>query len=449
MKTRLAHLLALVCTFTATTLAGEGRHFVVGLSPQLPEAERQIVATSLFDFILHRAGRGDRISIYDAQASQPVATLEIPGEALFEQARPRLLRLAAPLAQVKTFLQKGAGAGESGINAPQFLDFAARHLRRGSEPLAIILVGAPSYHDPEMAFDFGAEGAYPSDGFLALPASESPFSTVDKAQLMEGIAIHWAYLSEARWTNDAHRQGVLRFWSLFIRGQAGALASAAADTKTVFQRAADGVNTPAINATLDTGAKAEMILPRHQRVGPQESIRPTSAAERSSSVPSQGPSWLTDAVLPRVKGPAPRIGRVKAGLRWGDNDPQARSIDLDLYVLAKPGAKEISYRRAHTPEGWLWKDWLESPAVAQGFETVELHGETDLTKLHIAVNFYSGQHSAGAVTAVVRLWVNGDVFEAPIRIPAGAGNRGAGADHRSRDPHWVVIDITKLVDLRP
>jgi len=447
MKTRLAHLLALVCTFTATTLAGEGRHFVVGLSPQLPEAERQIVAISLFDFILHRAGRGDRISIYDAQASQPVATLEIPGEALFEQARPRLLRLAAPLAQVKTFLQKGTGSGESGINAPQFLDFAARHLRRGSEPLAIILVGAPSYHDPEMAFDFGAEGAYPSDGFLALPASESPFSTVDKAQQMEGIAIHWAYLSEARWTNDAHRQGVLRFWSLFIRGQAGALASAAADVKTVFQRAANGVKTPAIEATPDAGAKAEMIIPRHQRVGSQESIRPTSAAESPSTVPPRAPNWMRDAVVPLAKGPAPRIARVEAGLSWGDNDPQARSIDLDLYVLAKLGAKEISFRRTRTAEGWLWKDWLESPAVAQGFETVELSGETDLSQLRIAVNFYSGHHSADAVAAVVRIRVNGEVFQIPIKIPTGDGNRGAAGDDRGRDPHWVVIDVQRLVGL--
>ena len=32
-------------------------------------------------------------------------------------------------------------------------------------------------------------------------------------------------------------------------------------------------------------------------------------------------------------------------------------------------------------------DGLESPSVAQDFETVELHGETDLTKLVLAINF--------------------------------------------------------------
>jgi hypothetical protein len=78
---------------------------------------------------------------------------------------------------------------------------------------------------------------------------------------------------------------------------------------------------------------------------------------------------------------------------------------------------------------------------------VELNGDTDLTQLHIAVNFYSGHHSAGKVAAVVRLWVNGDVFELPIQIPSGDGNRGAAADNRSHDPHWVVIDVPKLVGL--
>ena len=84
-------------------------------------------------------------------------------------------------------------------------------------------------------------------------------------------------------------------------------------------------------------------------------------------------------------------------------------------------------------------DGLESPAVAQDFETVELHGETDLTKLALAINFYIGRYSVGNVTAVVRLWVNRDVFVVPSRSQAGASNHGAAhvaqghfAPHRGR-----------------
>jgi hypothetical protein len=452
MTTTIRSILVTVLYFAAaiSSSRAEGRRFIVGVSHSLLQVERDVAWDAVLSFIVLQMRTGDTLAVYDASALQPVAELSIPSESLFASAKPRLTRLAAPLGKLKAFFAAGADMhlpSDGTLLVPQFLDFTARQLRRGNEELSVILVGAPFYHDTEMAFDFGPDGAYPGDGFLGLSANESPFSTVGKAQTLKGIAVHWTFLNESRWGNDAHRQGVLRFWSLFIQAQAGVLASAAGDAKAVFQRAADGVATPLDNPAIDSDAKAEMIIPRHRREGPQEAVRATTSATSPENTLSTVPNWLEDATVAKPKAAAPRHARVKIGLRWGDSDVQARAIDLDLYVRSNPGAKEISYRRTRTPEGLLWKDWLVSPAVSNGFETVELNGETDLTQLRVAVNFYRGHHTAGSVSATVRIWVNGDVFEAPIRIPASDGNRGEAADDYRRDPHWVVIDVPALVGL--
>jgi hypothetical protein len=233
-----------------------------------------------------------------------------------------------------------------------------------------------------------------------------------------------------------------------VQTQAGVLASAAGDAKAVFQRAADGIAMPLASPAVDPEAKAEMIIPRHRREEPRKAIGTTDSTTILERAPATVPSWLEDANVAKPKTAAPSRAQVKIGLRWGDGDVQARAIDVDLYVRSNPRVKEISYRRTRTAEGWLWKDWLVSPAIANGFETVELNGETDLTQLSVAVNFYRGHHPSGSVPAMVRIWVNGNVFEAQLRIPASDGNRGESSDEYRRDPHWAVIDVPTLVGLR-
>lgn len=81
--------------------------------------------------------------------------------------------------------------------------------------MIVVLLAAPWYMDSEQAFDFGPEGSFPSDGFLRLPASDSPFSTTVRAGQLAGTTLHWTWLREPSWAGDAHRQGIVRFWSLF------------------------------------------------------------------------------------------------------------------------------------------------------------------------------------------------------------------------------------------
>jgi hypothetical protein len=427
----------------------EGTQFVLGVSPALPEAQRQVAWASTLNFIVFQMHVGDRLLVYDAGRITPIADLQVPNEPLFANAKPRLTRLGPEIAKLQKFFDSTTTSGtlDGSLTAPQFLEFAGRHLRREGEALTVVLVGEPFYHDAELAFDFGPDGSYPSDGFFILPAVESPFSTIEKAHALDGVVLHWAYTNEAIWTNDAQRQGVVRFWSLFIRNQGGTLASAAADAKVVFQRAADHLATAVVEAQIDSASKAEMIITHHQRAPMQNSVASVPSESKTEAVDVRGPRWLTEKSVPLAMKSAPRSGQVKIGLRWGDNDQEAKSIDLDLYVLPRPSAKEIFYRRNRTPEGFLWKDWLEAPS--HGFETVELNGQSDLTQLGISVNFYRGHHSAASVGAVVRIWVNGEIFEAPISIPINNGNRGASPENRGRDPHWVVLDVSKILGLNP
>lgn len=443
-------LLALVATL-ASSLA-DGRRFILGISATLPAAERQDAWAATVDFIALKMSPGDRLDAYDASALQPIATIEIPNEPLFSSAKPRLNRFAPQFAKMKAFFahdSAGPNPAAGAAMVPQFLDFAGRQLRtRSDEPLIIVVLAAPWYADAEQAFDFGPEGAYPSDGFFRLPAAESPFSTTEKANVLKGITIHWSWLrNEGRWLSDAHRQGVVRFWHLFVTTQGGVLNSAEASAKDIFARAAQGIASPLLNATPDPAAKAEMILIRRLRSEAPPAAATVTAAGQSAVVPEAPPEWLNRNALPAPTTPPRPRARVKLGIRWGDNDPSAQPIDIDVYVLARPGVKELSFRRTRTSEGRLWKDWLTSPSVANGYETVELEGETDLTHLAIAVNFYAGNHPGGMEVAL-RIWVDGTVYECQIHIVASEGNQGAASDHRASDPHWVVVDVQKAVGLR-
>lgn len=437
---------------SVATALGEGRTFILGISPSLTSEELSSARAATVTFVATQMRQGDRLAVYDAGSMQPVAELAIPDEPLFAGVNPRLNRLAKPIATLKAFFQRKGDAGPAAgaVMAPQFLELAARQLRtRADEPLTVIFLGNPFYHDREEAFDFGPDGTYPGDGFLFLPGSESPFSTIGKKLGLANVTVHWAYLKEDRWLSDAHRLGVLRFWSVFVGSQSGTLASAAADPKGVFERAAKGAATPIIDAAADPAAKAEMILIRRTRAeAPSAAPAVTAGFVQPVAVPAAPPAWLSQDTVPQSKTPPRSHGRAKVGLRWGDGDPSANQLDLDLYVIARPGVKELSYRRTRTPEGRLWKDWVTSPNVANGYETVELEGETDVTQLGVCVNFYGGYHPSGPVKAVLRFWIDGDVREVPIEIRATNGNRGAELGSRARDPHWVVVDVAAALGLR-
>jgi hypothetical protein len=138
-----------------------------------------------------------------------------------------------------------------------------------------------------------------------------------------------------------------------------------------------------------------------------------------------------------------KVENCRIGIRW----PGQR--DLDLYVRPYPSADELYYQHNRSRDGIHVKDWLTSPDVDNnGFETVELHGSVDLSKLTLGVNFYAGAPSPGGVDGTVRIETGGKVFEAPFHVSAPDGNRGAdrSPSARARSAYWIVLDplaITK------
>ena len=450
----LVHLVATVSALAILSSTGlaESRRFILGVSGTLSESERRDAWTSTLDFVVQKMHPGDRLDTYDASALQPVSTIEIPSDPLFASAKPRLVRLAPQLGRLKAFFDRASvrsGPGTGAIMVPQFLDLV-HQIRTGDQPLTVILLTAPFYADEEKAFDFGADGSYPGDGYLRLPTAESPFSTVEKAGWLRNVTIHISWLHEdGRWISDATRHGVLRFWHLYATTQAGVVASAAPSARDVFDRAAQGVSAALLDAVPDPDAKAEMIRIRRIRVETAREQQEQLPSASAGAVQEGVPAWLLHPITASPAAPRLSRGRVKIGLTWGENDPDAEMNDLDLYVIPRPGAKELSFHRMRTAEGKLNKDWLNAPNVTNGFETVELDGEADLAQLSVSVNFYSGHHSGGGVNATLRVWLDGAVYPTTLRIPAATGNRGAAANQRSDDPHWQVIDVLKVVGLRP
>ncbi len=129
-------------------------------------------------------------------------------------------------------------------------------------------------------------------------------------------------------------------------------------------------------------------------------------------------------------------GPVRIGIKW------AGLRDLDLYVIPRPGAKELFYNRTRTPEGSLEKDW-SSPEGTMGYETVELTGSLDLRELGAAINFYRGDKALGGPRATIRLEAAGHLFEKEIHIPAESGNRGEDRNAKTSST-WTKVDIGTL-----
>ncbi|MDT0499173.1 hypothetical protein RM530_17660 [Algiphilus sp. W345] len=136
------------------------------------------------------------------------------------------------------------------------------------------------------------------------------------------------------------------------------------------------------------------------------------------------------------------------GITW---DPSCNACDLDLYARAQPDAEVLYYGHTRTAQGdTFFKDFLSSPALSHGQETIAFSVPVDLSILRLAVNFFGGSASAGGVRGEIRLAVNERTYAMPFHITATQGNQGAGmqavmAGAAPTGPHTVLIDPLSIV----
>ena len=121
------------------------------------------------------------------------------------------------------------------------------------------------------------------------------------------------------------------------------------------------------------------------------------------------------------------------GICWS-----GEGIDLDAYVQPYPGARELSYKRDRTPEGFLYRD-ERTGNLGRYFEFVEFKTAVDLSRVSVWVNLYAGR---GPVSGQVAVFDHGTVKVGSFTVYAAKGNHGGG--DRATSQCWVEIHLADL-----
>ena len=178
---------------------------------------------------------------------------------------------------------------------------------------------------------------------------------------------------------------------------------------------------------------------------------PEVLAAIAESYPAQSPADLIllgsplyeDALAPRGRVVSGLInGPVRLRLTWG-----CEGCDLDLYVKL-PQGDVISFRNPSSMQGQLYKDQRSSPSLSNGYETVALTGDVDLSKLEVLVNFHTGAAPQGVQGVIEVEAANTEARQIPFQIDTVSGNRGQDHDVVLRtgdlSPAWARVDLSTL-----
>jgi hypothetical protein len=423
---------------------------VIAISPALPDlAAKNDVYKSILTAALSDIAPGDSIQILDGWDVKSVATLTVPSHQAY--ARDPKARAKTMKPMIETFSQwlttestARNSIPANGLRVPAIFEFCATHADLAMTKGRLVLIGSTIYDDAsEPAFSM-KDGYYPSDAHLAVSRQESVFGLKDATNRLEGVIVHWASVG-AQYQDDGNKAAVQRWWTLYCQTQGCILASCDNAAATVFQRFKSGSRSPIVRSTVQVADKFE-ICHAPIRIRVPSSDQPPQPVETTNSAvgqPSAGPQinfMLTEDITEKSL-EAQIVENCRIGIRWpGD-------CDIDLYVRPTPPSEELYYSHQRTREGIHVKDWLTSPDVNNnGFETVELRGRVDLSKLTLGVNFYDGKPQRGGVNGQIRIETGGKIFQSDFHIRASTGNRGQATAQRASSQHWVILDplaITK------
>ena len=226
--------------------AAQSSTLIVGLSPHLTSQERNSSAEGVLGLVLTPGWTG-RIEVFDALRSRPVASFDTSKMGnLNAAARARLE--ASSIIALRGFLAQETNVTTGDIQMPEFVEHVATHVRRGSEPLTILLVGSALYHCKEKGF-WMDDSMVPSQDHLLASAKASPFGTLEKSNHLAGTVVHFIY-REGDFTSTFHRKAVDDILKGFLSLQNGRIVSSSWDFKTTFERVSRGVDAPSEIAKL-------------------------------------------------------------------------------------------------------------------------------------------------------------------------------------------------------
>jgi hypothetical protein len=427
MRHALLRLLAMSAVLFATQSSAKTRIIMVP-----PDAAG--VGASLVKHIADSVmslGSGDRLLVYVARPVTQIASIARPPDPALNSARINAALVAQfkPVRDYLTAPSVSVSQALGNLMIPSVIDELGRNLLPSlpERKADILLVGSLLYADPRDGRTAMTDRYVPSDGTLRAPRAEWIFSTMGAEEQLSGVTVHFCTPNAAtEFESDAHEERVKRFWSLWTTAQGGRVGTFSHDLGTCFRRFDAGEASGQIVHQVSRDAKAEMLR-----------VPARLPATLPVSFENPGPYFLRDDVPLSRMPPAASKGVAWVGIKWG------AACDIDLYARGDPSSPWLYFGSARSAEGYFNKDIRSGGEEAQ-FEYVEFTRAIELGKAEAAINLYSCE-AAVLPEGAVRIWFAGKVYEAPFKLTAKSGNRGAMP---MVGPHWLRIDLRKIVGLK-
>lgn len=183
-----------------------------------------------------------------------------------------------------------------------------------------------------------------------------------------------------------------------------------------------------------------------------EPVTPPPPVENPTLLVNQPPKSEPTSALPApvpAEIPTPATGHVGIAIVWQVPADAPQAADIDLYVAARPGAPEVSWRRWYSPGAVYYRDIRSAGAEGNddkwrsNWEYVEVTQNADLSKISVWLNVYR-THSP--VSGIVRVQYQGQIVDHPFTINVTRGNAGWDSDlgARKQSPYWQEVRFTEF-----
>lgn len=421
-------LLALVFA-TVITVAAHARTLIGVLSPDYAGPRDELV--QLFATEATELKPADQMILYDARTRRQIATIRPSTDPKASNRAWALKQIAAQFAPVRQWIEAMPPTPPTGeIAGNLYLPDVLAEIGRNVLPTLpdkkadIVLIGSRIYWDKRDGRFAMTDRRYPSDAHLRGNPADTPFSTFGRETLLAGATIHLCSPRNDFVSKD-HEEATARWWSLYIVAQGGRVGTLGFDIPTCFRRARAGEFSGQATYTSTGGTKLEMLR-AHSAI----------PAVVPASLERPGEYFLHDnAPISRIP-PSTTMGVAWIGIRW------MAPADLDLIARGDSSKPFVFFGNTQSAEAWFSKDWRSAPGETQ-YEYIEFLTPIDLAQAEVLINLYDGQVATGP-EGVIRLWFQGRIYEAPFKIAATVGNKGAPP---VTGPNWVRIDLRRVAGL--
>lgn len=418
--------LALLANFVSPAFAWTG----IAVLPSNFQDNPNILSQQFAEAII-ALGPDDQLLVFSAAPLTQLAEIKRPVDPGLNNARLKA-KLGQQFVPVRDYLDRlpklSAGDPPSSLMVPDVVDEIARNIipRLPDKRADILLIGSLNHVDRRDQRWSMVDRFYPSDGLLSLARSETPFGLANAKTRLGGSTVTYCYPgTESEFVTSEHEEQVRRFWSLWTVGQSARGATFSRDLATCFRNFRAGGSSGQPVYRLRSSTKPEMLRAR----APLPLNLPTNYSQ-------PGEYFLRDDVAISKTPPAKTTGIAWIGLKW------SASCDVDLYARPDASGRWLYFGDVRSDDGYFNKDFRSGTEQGQ-YEYIEFIRAIDLTKAEVAINLYEGDLPAGP-EGVVRMWFDGKVYEAPFKLVARAGNKGA---RPMTGPNWIRVDLRKVVGL--